>query len=141
MAVRSIGAAAGLALGLTALGCISIPLPISLPQLPATGREEVRRNAEVFGDNFQWGRLAEASRLVHPDDRVAFLEHGTELEERLRVTGFEIATVEVDGSEAWATVVFRIYRPPSVVEQTLIDRQHWERKTGAWYLRPALDRY
>jgi hypothetical protein len=141
MAVRSFGATLAVALATASLGCISIPLPISLPQLPATGRAEVRRNAEVFGDNFQWGRLGEASRLVHPDDRAAFLEHGSSLEERLRVTGFEIATVEVDGSEAWATVVFRVYRPPSVVEQTLIDRQHWERKLGAWYLRPALERY
>jgi hypothetical protein len=131
--------AAGAALG--ALACVSIPLPVSLPQLPATGREEVQRSAEVFGDNFQWGRIKEASRLVHPDDREAFLAHGVELDERLRVTGFEVAAVEVDGSEAYATVVFHLYRPPSVVEQTLIDRQRWERRHGAWYLRPALERY
>ncbi len=140
MAERVFRAACG-ALALASLACMSIPLPISLPQTPGTGRAEVQRSAEAFGDNFQWGRLGEASRLVHPDDREAFLEHGAALEDRMRVTGFEIGTVEVEGSDAYATVVFHLYRPPSVVEQTLVDRQHWERKQGAWYLRPALERY
>jgi hypothetical protein len=141
MSVRSVAAAARLATALASLGCISIPLPVSLPQTEAKGRSEVQRSAEAFGDYFQWGRLGDASRLVHPDDRAAFLEHGATLEGRLHVTGFEIAAVEVQGSDAWATVVFQLYRPPSLVEQTLIDRQHWERKQGAWYLRPALERY
>jgi hypothetical protein len=141
MTVRGLRAGVAAIALAAAVACISIPLPVSLPQTPATGRAEVKRNAEVFGDNFQWGRVQEAARLVHPDDRDAFVAHAGALEGRLRVTGFEVSAVEVDGAEAFATVVFSVYRPPSVFETTLVDRQRWERRNGAWYLRPALSRY
>jgi hypothetical protein len=106
-------------------------------------KETIERGVEQFSDNFQWQRWPQAAKQVHPDDRVAFLMFGSQLGDRLRVTSFEIAGVELDesGDAAHATVVFQVYRPPSLTEQTLVDRQRWERKGGEWFLRPALDRY
>jgi len=106
-------------------------------------RQKVEKSVEIFGDNFQWQRWSQAAQLVHPEDRVAFLTYGVERGERLRVTGYEIAIVELDpsGDAALATVVFQVYRPPSLTEQALVDRQQWVRKGGEWFVRPALDRY
>lgn len=106
-------------------------------------REAIERGVEQFSDNFQWQRWPQAAQVVHPDDRVAFLTFGSQLGDRLRVTGFEIAGVELEesGDAAHATVLFQVYRPPSITEQTLVDRQRWERKGGEWFLRPALERY
>ena len=106
-------------------------------------KEAIEHSAEQFGDNFQWQRWPQAAQQVHPDDRAAFLAFGSQLGDRLRITSFEIATIEVDesGDAASATVLFQLYRPPSIVEQTLVDRQQWVRERGNWFVRPALERY
>ncbi len=121
---------------LAASGCALLPSA-------ERSKEEVEHSVEQFGDNFQWQRWGQAAQQVHPDDRAAFLAFGSALGDRLRIIGFEVATVEIDasGDAAAATVVFQLYRPPSITEQTLVDHQQWVREDGAWFVRPALERY
>ncbi len=106
-------------------------------------RGAVEKSAERWSDDFQWQRWPQAAAQVHPDERAAFLAFGTQLGDRLRITGFELAGVEVEasGDAAVATVVFQVYRPPSLTEQTLVDRQRWVREDGDWFVRPELERY
>ena len=130
------------ALGLTA--CIGLTAHVGPDVRPEARRGDVRKAAEAFGSNLRWGRVAEAALFVHPEERSAFLVRQRELQESVRFTGFEVAGVELgpERSQASAIVTFKLYRLPSLEEETFVEQQRWqyERRHARWYLHPDLER-
>ncbi len=104
---------------------------------------QLQESAETFGAFLRWGRVEEASTLLHPESRAEFLAHRHVLGEQMRFTDFEVGAAQTgeDPDEAFVVVRFRAYRLPGIEEIASRDRQRWERENGRWYLRIDLDRY
>lgn len=134
------GIALALVLGWLASGCLVFETPLF-------GEEKqlarVQEAAEAFAAFLRWGRVEEASALLHPDSRSEFLAHRQVLGEEIRFTEFEVGAVQMgaEPGEAFVSVAFRAYRLPGIEEVAMRDLQRWERADGRWYLRLDVDRY
>jgi len=88
----------------------------------------------------RWGEIEKASEFVDPALRQDFLVHGPQLE-TLRITDFEIGTIERSGDEASVTVTYRAYSIASASEKPIREKQLWYRETGldnVWRVRSEL---
>jgi hypothetical protein len=126
------------------VGCI--PTWMDPGYMSRAGRtQRVREAADSFGHDFRWGRFEKAAERVHPDRREAFRALATELDGRVRFTGFEIESVELGlvRGEATVSASFTLYRLPSIEETTLRERQQWRFDTvrRRWLLEPNLALY
>ena len=113
--------------------------------IPSERKGKVTEAAEAYGSSLRWGRVEDAARWVHPDQRRAFFHTVNDPGAPLRFTLFEVQTTELgperDRAEVW--VSFSLYRPPSLREFNLVERQAWryEPRTGRWYIEPDLALY
>jgi hypothetical protein len=117
-------------------GCLS-----SLSGFRSPGLEEAQEVVERYGTELRWGRMSEAAELVHPDLRPHFQRLMVGQEDRLRITDFEVESVELttDRLSGTALVRYRLYRLPAVVEESRREllplRRGW---SGAWFVEPNL---
>jgi hypothetical protein len=118
-------------------GCIG-----PLTRLRSADPEDAWSVVNDYGTDLRWGRIAEAAGSVHPDQRTAFHKLLAGHEERIRMTEFEVESVNLlpDQESAEAIVSFRLYRLPTVVEEPRreVIRMRWERAQDRWYVEPDL---
>ena len=113
--------------------------------IPSERKGKVIEAAEAYGNSLRWGRLEDAARWVHPEQRREFFDTVNDPGAPLRFTLFEMQTTELgparDRAEVW--VSFSLYRPPALKEFNLVERQVWryEPRTGRWYVDPDLALY
>jgi hypothetical protein len=141
MMLRAIAGVLGV---LFIVGCI--PAWMDPGYMSRAGRiHRVRDAAESFGHDFRWGRFEEAAERVRPEQRDAFRALTGELEGRLRITGFEIESIDLGlaRGEATVTAAFTLYRLPSVEETMLRERQRWrfDKLRRRWFIEPDLALY
>ena len=111
--------------------------------LPAKRRATVREAAESYGENLRWGRYEVAAGLVASEIREEFLSIFLDAEPPYQFTSFELVSVEL-GSErdrAAVVAVFHMYRPPSLIELSVTERQDWRYEPAGspkWILEPDL---
>jgi hypothetical protein len=98
--------------------------------------------ADKYGTELRWGRVNEAAALVHPKLRTGFRRLLAGQEDRIRITSFEVESVEVqlDKRTAQAMVRYSLYRVPAVVEESRSGplQLRWELSGGRWYVEPDL---
>jgi hypothetical protein len=117
-------------------GCLS-----SWRDFRSPGVEDAQEVVERYGDELRWGRLPEAAVLVHPDMRPYFQQLMVGQEDRLRITEFQVDSVELATNRMSGTAVvrYRLYRLPAVVEESRRESIHLRRGlSGAWYVEPDL---
>lgn len=128
--------AAALALALAALGCA----PLMHPLDPTRGFEEVQ---ERFAAYLRWGRISEASQLVAAERREGFLEAARGLE-RVRLTGYEVLSVEMGEAQRSATARVRFTGHPVAlpVERSVELVERWSRQEDSsdWRVEVELAR-
>ena len=129
-----------LALVCLSSGCLMLETPLFGEKKRMS---QLQESAETFGALLRWGRVEEASALLHPESRAEFLAQRHVLGEQIRFTEFEVGPAQTgeDPDEAFVVVRFRAYRLPGIEEIASRDRQRWQREDGRWYLRIDLDRY
>ncbi len=102
----------------------------------------VKENAESYAQDLRWGRLKEAVAQVAPEQRVAFLELFEAAGQPIHFTSFEIVSVDLGQvrSRAEVLVTYELYRPPSINETTIRERQSWlyDVPAGRWFIEPDL---
>jgi len=129
--------ALALAAGLTALlgGCAGIDL--------LGRRSSFDETQKTFTQYIRWGRFEEASALIQPDLRSAFLDLAPELSD-LRFTNYEILHVDLDQdtlAKATVEVRFQGYSLSSPVQKTVTLKQSWKKnEAGAWQVALDLDK-
>ena len=138
MSMRPLAAMLGIALW---VGCIGSDSGLS--EADAASLED---RAKRYASNLRWGRVQEAAELVHPDDRVGFVRFMRESQGRVRFTSFEVDSAEADREQSTgvAIVTFRLYRPPRMDEQLLVESQDWvfDSDRKQWLLQtPDLSAY
>jgi hypothetical protein len=120
-------------------GCIG-----PLQRLRSPGLESALAVAEEYGTELRWGRVDEAAALVHPDLRSGFQRLFAGYENRVRITSFEVESVELQQTQrtAQAMVRYELYRVSSLVEESRREplRLRWELMGGRWYVEPDLSR-
>jgi len=118
-------------------GCIG-----PLQRLRSPGVESAWEVADKYGTELRWGRVNEAAALVHPKLRTGFRRLLAGQEDRIRITSFEVESVEVqlDKRTAQAMVRYSLYRVPAVVEESRSGplQLRWELSGGRWYVEPDL---
>jgi hypothetical protein len=118
-------------------GCIG-----PLQRYRSPGTQSAWDVADAYGTELRWGRLDEAAALVHPELRAGFQRLFAGTEDRLRITSFEVESVDVRETQlrAEAMVRYRFYRIPAVVEQSRREplQLRWEALGGRWYVEPDL---
>ena len=131
------------AVGLTACGVVGRLDPKFL--IPSERKLKVSEAAEAYGTSLRWGYLEEAAVWVHPDWREAFLARLSNPRAPLRFTQFDVGSVELgpERDRAQVRASFALYRPPSLKESKIIERQLWRYEPGArrWYIEPDLALY
>jgi hypothetical protein len=95
---------------------------------------------ERYGSDLRWGRVDEAAALVHPDRRAAFQRLMAGLTDRLRITSFEVESVDLatDRRTGTALVRYQLYRLPAVVEESRRESLGLRRALGGWFVEPDL---
>ena len=136
----------GLLLGVVLLGTACAHGRIDPTLVIRSEREtKVEELAEAYGLNLRFGRVNEAARAVHPDLREDFLSAMTDPAGAPRFTHFELESVELSDERERANVRarFGVYRPPSINERLILERQIWryDPALGAWFLAPDLHLY
>jgi hypothetical protein len=118
-------------------GCVG-----PLQRLRSPGLESARDVAEEYGTDLRWGRVDEAAALVHPNLRSAFQRLLAGYEDRVRITSFEVESVELQRTQqtAQAMVRYELYRVAALVEESRREplRLRWELPGGRWYVEPDL---
>jgi hypothetical protein len=106
------------------------------------GHEEAHRAVEAYGTNLRWGRINEAASFVYPENQAAFRQLLAGREDRLRITEFEITSIELreDRQSGEAVVHYRVYRMPSVTEESRTERfgLKYDGMSDRWYVEPNL---
>ena len=119
---------------LAVAGCVSFSDPL--------GRHEALEMAQKqYTEAIRWGNLDIARGFVDPEEREAF-EGLTPTFEEIRITDFEIGTIEGDESEASVTVTYRGYARAYQVEKPFSEHQQWSRVEGLknqWHVQSDLD--
>ncbi len=104
--------------------------------------EEAHRAVEAYGTNLRWGRINEAASFVYPENQAAFRQLLAGREDRLRITEFQITSVELgeDKMSGEALVHYRVYRVPSVTEESRTERfaLKYDALSDRWYVEPNL---
>ncbi len=104
--------------------------------------EEAHRAVDAYGTNLRWGRINEAASYVYPESQAAFRQLLAGREDRLRITEFEITSVELgeDKTSGEALVHYRVYRVPSVTEESQTERfgLKYDVLSDRWYVEPNL---
>jgi hypothetical protein len=122
---------------LLVVGCVG-----PLQRLRSPGLESARIVAEEYGTLLRWGRVDEAAALVHPDLRSAFQRLLAGYENRVRITSFEVESIELQSTQrrAQAMVRYEIYRVSALVEESRREplRLRWQLSSGRWYVEPDL---
>ncbi len=111
--------------------------------LPGKRKAMVREVAEAYGANLRWGRYEVAAGLVAPESRGEFLGTFMDAEPPYQFTSFEIVGVELGPERDRVVVlaVFHLYRPPSLVELSVTERQSWRYEpieSERWVIEPDL---
>ena len=131
------------AMGLTACGVVSRFDPKFL--IPSERKLKVSEAAEAYGTSLRWGQLEEAAAWVHPDWRRTFLARLTNPRRPVRFTQFDLGSIELgpERDQARVRASFALYRPPSLKEWQITERQVWryEPEARRWYIEPDLALY
>lgn len=127
--VRIVALLAALAIA----GCASFSDPL--------GRHEALEMAQKqYTEAIRWGDLDIARNFVEPEQRDAF-ELLTPTFEEIRITDFEIGSIEGDESEASVTVTYRGYARAYQIEKPFREHQQWSRVEGLanqWHVQSDL---
>ncbi len=103
---------------------------------------EARAAVESYGTNLRWGRVDEAAAFVDPESQAAFRQLLAGREDRLRITEFQVTSVELgpDRRSGEAVVFYRLYRMPSVTEESRTERLglRYDVLRDRWYVEPSL---
>ncbi len=129
--------------GLTACSAVGRLDPKYL--IPSERRLKVSEAAEAYGTSLRWGQVEDAAGWVDPKWRQAFLSRVNSPQAPLRFTLFEVNSIELgperDRAQVWAS--FALYRPPSLKEWRITERQLWRYDPEArrWYIEPDIALY
>jgi len=113
--------------------------------IPSERKLKVTEAAEAYSTSLRWGYFDEAVNWVHPSWRRSFLAQVNNPRAPLRFTLFEVNNIELgpemDRAEVW--VSFALYRPPSLREWTITERQVWryDPTVRRWYIEPDIGLY
>ena len=111
--------------------------------LPFKRSAAVREAAETYGQNLRWGRFEVAAGMVAPESRDDFLATFLDAEPPYQFTSFEIVAVDLGEERGRVNVhvVFRLYRPPSMIELSVAEHQAWRYEPSVpprWVIEPEL---
>lgn len=136
--LRTAGGALALAVSLLASGCVS-------PSDPLAHMDSLEYVQKRYTEAIRWGDLERAARYVAPEMREDFLALSEAFAE-IRITDYEIGEVEMEDEEKLSAEVFVTYKGyalPYYVEQSIRDRQVWQRVETLgdrrWQVKPELE--
>lgn len=102
---------------------------------------EIQDAAKRYTQLIRWQEFERASLYVEPEQREHFLSETRALGD-IRFTDYEVVSEEFDteGDQGVIRVTYRAYRPSSMVEIRLNERQEWRRAedTGHWRVLPRM---
>ena len=126
-------------------GC-TIPVFMDPSYVTEGGRRgAIREAADTFGHDLRWGRIDQATARITSDRRDEFRVIARSLVDRVRLTEFEVESVDLGTMEDEATVHVRytLYRIPAIQETRVREAQTWrfDRIRRGWFLDPDLELY
>ena len=124
-------------------GCAQLMLWDPDYLLPFKRKAIVRETAETYGQNLRWGKFEVAARMVAPESRDDFLATFLNAEPPYQFTSFEIISVDLgdERDRAGVHVVFKLYRPPMMIELSVSEHQAWRYEPSVpprWVIEPQL---
>ncbi len=128
------------ALATAALAIVGCAAPFDFFRSPDL--KDAEPVVQDYLSNLRWGRFDDAAELVHPDRRRAFRRLVAGREDQLRITSFEVESIEPVDEEglARATIRYRVYRLPSLTDEGRRETigLRWERPQNRWFVQPNL---
>jgi len=99
------------------------------------GTEALSDSIRSFNDGVRWERFAIAAARIPPPERAQFVDEMDERAEELKITDYEIVTVDARGPrEARVQVKLSWYRPADGTLRETHALQTWERRGAAWLM-------
>ena len=126
----------GLAWGL----CLAMGMAFALMACanfdPMKREQSFQDSHKRFTQYLRWGKIAHASRYVHPELRGEFMNLAPELTE-MYFTDYEVLSTEVADDLESAVVDVRIsgYRASWPIERSHVLKEEWRREGPDWMVR------
>lgn len=103
---------------------------------PLRRKQTFEESHKRFTQYMRWGKIAAASRYVHPELRSEFLSLAPEITD-MHFTDYEILHADID--DAWETAVVDVrisgYRASWPVERSHVITEEWQREGLEWLVR------
>jgi hypothetical protein len=97
--------------------------------------ETLADSVRSFNDGVRWERFASAAARIPPPERAQFVDEMDERASELKITDYEVVTVDPRGSrEARVQVKLSWYRPAEGTLRETHALQTWERRGAAWLM-------
>ena len=123
-----------------ALAVVGCAAPLGFFRSP--NLKDAESVVQDYLSNLRWSRFDEAAELVHPDRRRAFRRLVAGRGDQLRITSFEVESIDPGDEEglARATIRYRVYRLPSLTDEPRRETigLRWERQPNRWFVQPDL---
>ena len=97
--------------------------------------ETLTDSVRSFNDGVRWERFAMAAARIPPPERAQFVDEMDERADELKITDYEIVTVDARGArEARVHLKLSWYRPAEGTLRETHALQTWERRGEAWMM-------
>lgn len=117
------------------IGAFLVALLVGGCGAPPRGAESLSDSVRSFNDGVRWERFALAAARVPPAERSQFVDEMDERAGELKITDYEIVTVDARGPQrARVHVKLSWYRPAEGTLRETHALQTWERRGAAWMM-------